>query len=49
MQLLFMLSETNSQDASVEGQEAVAYVFIHIHLMPSSVQSNSSSFKHMVG
>lgn len=44
-----MLSETNSQDGSVEGQEFTAYVFIHLHLMPSSAQSNSSDFKHLVG
>lgn len=33
IQLLFMLSETNSQDGSVEGQEVTAYVFTHVHLM----------------
>lgn len=49
IQLLLMLSETNSQDGSVEGQEFTAYVFIHLHLMPSSAQSNSSDFKHLVG
>lgn len=33
IQLLFMLSETNSQDGSVEGQEVTASVFTHVHLM----------------
>lgn len=47
IELLFVLSETNPQDGSVEGQEFTAYIFIHIRLMPSSVQSNGSSFKHM--
>lgn len=44
-----MLSETNSQGGSVEGQEVRAYAFIHLHLMPSSAQSNSSGFKQVVG
>lgn len=46
-ELLFMLHETNSQGGSVDGREVTAHVFIHSHLVHSSVQSNSSSFKHM--
>jgi len=44
-----MLSETNSQGGSVDVHEVTAYVFILSHLVHSSEQSNSSSFKHMAG
>lgn len=49
VELLFMFSETNSQGGFGDGQEGTAYVFIHSHLLHSSVQSNSSSFKYMIG
>lgn len=49
IELLFMLSETNSQGGSVDVQKVTVYVFIYSHLVHSSVQSNSSSFKHIAG
>lgn len=49
MELSFMFSEPNSHGGFGDGQEGTAYVLIHSHLLHSSVQSNSSSFKYMTG